>query len=81
MLVTSSCPEMSSSCESSSSTSATARSIPADAMEAMRRPFISINTTERAAVVVTRIAALEYLGSKVCHGVYATQFDRKALEK
>lgn len=40
--------------------------------------FVSINATKRAAVVVTRVAALEYAGSKVCHGVYATSFDLKA---
>lgn len=43
--------------------------------------FISINTTERAAVVVSRIASLKHAGSKVCHGVYATSFDLKGLEK
>ncbi len=43
--------------------------------------FISINTTQRAAVIITRILALESASSKVCHGLYATSFDLKALEE
>ena len=39
--------------------------------------FISINTTQRAAVVITRAVGLEYAGSKVCQGLYATSFDIK----
>ena len=37
--------------------------------------FISIHTTQRSAVVISRVAGLEYAGSKVCQGVYATSFD------
>ena len=43
--------------------------------------FISINTTQRAAVIITRILALESASSKVCHGLYATSFDVKALDE
>ena len=43
--------------------------------------YISVNTTERAAVVVTRIASIEYAGSKVCHGLYATSFDLKGMQQ
>ena len=43
--------------------------------------FVSINTTKRAAVVVTRLAAHEYAGSKVCHGLYATASDLEALKE
>jgi hypothetical protein len=43
--------------------------------------FISIDTTQRAAVVITRILGLEFAASKVCHGLYATSFDIKALDK
>lgn len=43
--------------------------------------FISINTTQRAAVIITRILALKYASSKVCHGLYTTSFDLKALEE
>ena len=42
--------------------------------------FILINTVERAAVVVTRMAGLEYAGSKVCRGLFATAFDLRKRE-
>ena len=43
--------------------------------------FISIDTTQRAAVIITRILGLEFAASKVCHGLYATSFDIKALDE
>lgn len=43
--------------------------------------LISINTQVRAAVIVTRVAGIEYLGAKVCHGIYATASDVEALER
>ena len=43
--------------------------------------FISIDTTQRAAVIITRIVRPDFAASKVCQGLYATSFDMKALDK
>ena len=43
--------------------------------------FISIDTTQRAAVTITRILGLEFAATKVCTGLYATPSDLKALDE
>jgi hypothetical protein len=43
--------------------------------------FIAIDTSKRAAVVLTRVLGQQYAGSKVCHGLFATSFDMKSMDK
>jgi hypothetical protein len=43
--------------------------------------FIAVNTTNHAAVMITRVADQQFIGSKVCHGMFATQSELEALRK
>lgn len=43
--------------------------------------YVSVNTSEHAAVLVTRLAGEGVTGSKVCHGLYATAFEIENLNK
>ena len=43
--------------------------------------FIAIDTSQHAAVLVSKILSKEFAGSKVCQGLYATSFEIKSLEK
>jgi len=43
--------------------------------------FIGVNTTRNTAVMSSLILNEAFLGSKVCHGLYLTNFQYKALQK
>ena len=43
--------------------------------------FIAVNTATRAVVVITRMLEQEYAASKVCHGMYITEFEKDHLKK
>jgi len=43
--------------------------------------FISVNTTEHAAVLINRIVDKQFVGAKVCQGIYLTDFEMKNLKK
>lgn len=43
--------------------------------------FISIDTTQHSAAITTRLVHQKYLGSKVCRGLYLTDFEMKNLRK
>jgi len=42
---------------------------------------IAINTSQHAAAVTSRIIREQFLGAKVCQGMYLTDFERKGLRK
>ena len=41
--------------------------------------YVAIDTSQHAAVVVTRVLETQFAGSKVCQGIYATAFEMKIL--
>ena len=43
--------------------------------------FIAFNTSQHAAVLVSRLLDKQFAGSKVCHGIYMTSFEMDNLEK
>ena len=43
--------------------------------------FIAIDTNQHAAVLINRIVDKQFAGSKICHGLYATSFEMKNLQK
>ena len=43
--------------------------------------YFAINLSEHSVVLITRIAFDKGLGSKVCHGIFATDDEVKALDK
>jgi hypothetical protein len=42
---------------------------------------IAVNTTEHAAVIITRILDEKFIASKVCHGLYSTSSEIKEMNK
>ena len=42
--------------------------------------YIAIDTSQHAAVIITRIVQKQFIGSKVCQGMYATAFELEQLE-
>lgn len=42
--------------------------------------FMMVNTTERTAVTITRVVHQQFAGAKVCHGLFATSSDLKAMQ-
>lgn len=42
--------------------------------------FIAIDTSQHAAVLVSRVLGKQFAGSKVCQGLYATSFEMKHLK-
>lgn len=42
--------------------------------------YISIDTNQHAAVLVSRVLGEKYAGSKVCQGLYATSFEMKNIK-
>jgi hypothetical protein len=43
--------------------------------------FFAVDTTQHAAVVITRVLDKQFAGTKVCHGLFATQSEMEALRK
>lgn len=41
--------------------------------------WIAVHTTNHTAVIVTRVVGQQFVGSKVCHGIFATQSEMEAL--
>jgi hypothetical protein len=50
-------------------------------MDSQHGDWIAVDTAAHAAVVITRIVGEKYVGSKVCHGMFATQSEMTALQK
>ena len=42
--------------------------------------YVAIDTSQHAAVVITRVLETQFAGSKVCQGLYATAFEMKNLK-
>ena len=43
--------------------------------------FFAIDTAQHAAVVITRVLDKKFAGTKVCHGLFATQSEMEAVSK
>jgi hypothetical protein len=42
--------------------------------------YVAVDTSQHAAVVITRVLETKFAGSKVCQGLYATAFEIKNLK-
>lgn len=42
--------------------------------------YVAIDTSQHAAVVITRVLEKKFVGSKVCQGLYTTGFEMKSLK-
>jgi hypothetical protein len=43
--------------------------------------YVAIDTSQHAAVVITRVLETQFAGSKICQGLYATAFEMKNLKE
>jgi len=44
-----------------------------------RGDFVVVDTAQHMAVIITRVLHEHFAGSKVCWGMFTTEFERKAL--
>jgi hypothetical protein len=49
--------------------------------DARRSDFFIVDLNEHAAAAITRIVDTRFAGSKVCHGMYLTESELKALKE